>query len=282
MGRKKRAAGPTFELVSNPSSSLNSDFPNKRAEKEESYPVKKYRCDSYYVSIEAFAKYTKAHRMLDAAYVRCRYGAIPPDKPFCFSTRVGGQDLGWGRGKTRDAAIDAACRAAFSLVQAHGYEEFTLDDDCLTSMPDPANFEPPPPPPPPPPPLPTGQPPVSTYPSGFPPGMAPPLPAAANVSLIPQPKVLSSNAPVASSLSSALVMDPSTTSLSLSMKQPQQEHVVLKGGLKLVFQPDPDNQEDTCMEERRAVQHRYQVMLHKAVVNRRLHAAAASAPTTVP
>merc|ERR1719273_2193217 len=129
--------------------------------------------------------------MLDACFVRVSTNYTDPDRPYLFSTRIGGQDLAWGRGKSRDAAIDCACRAAFSLVQAHGYEEFSLDDDCLTSMPERAETHPPPPPPPPPP-LPPGAPPPMAngstpgYPSGFPPGMVPPpLPADANVSLIP-------------------------------------------------------------------------------------------------
>jgi hypothetical protein len=60
----------------------------------------------------------------------------------------------WGRGKTRDAAIDAAIRAAFALVAAHGYDDFTLTDDCFIEDPYnvvPVSIPPPPPPPPPPP-----------------------------------------------------------------------------------------------------------------------------------
>ena len=45
------------------------------------YPVKKYRPDSYYKSIEAFAKYTKSHRMLDAAYVKWNTSGATPEKP---------------------------------------------------------------------------------------------------------------------------------------------------------------------------------------------------------
>lgn len=42
---------------------------------------------------------------------------------------------GWGRGKSREAAMDAACRASFALVSAHGYKNFPVDDDCLTEAP---------------------------------------------------------------------------------------------------------------------------------------------------
>ena len=100
----------------------------------ETYLVKKYRQEKYYAAMDAFVKYTKSHRMLDATYVRWNTG-VTPEKPHVYSTRVGGVDLGWGRGKTREAAMDCACRAAFALVSAHGYNNFPLDDDCLTSKP---------------------------------------------------------------------------------------------------------------------------------------------------
>ena len=100
----------------------------------EKYLVKKYRPDRIYAAMEAFVKYTKSHRMLDASYIRWKTG-VTPEKPFVFSTRVGGTDLGWGRGKTREAAMDAACRAAFALVAAHGYNNFPIDDDCMMEAP---------------------------------------------------------------------------------------------------------------------------------------------------
>jgi len=113
----------------------------------ESYLVKKYRPEKPYRSIEAFARYTKVHRMLDATYVRVPYGGTG-EKPYVFATRINHSDLSWGRGKTRDSAIDAAIRAAFYLVQAHGYTDFPMDDDCLTQEPTPAAMMPPPPLPP--------------------------------------------------------------------------------------------------------------------------------------
>jgi len=51
--------------------------------------------------------------------------------PMVFSCKIGGSDLSWGRGKTRDVAIDNACRAAFALVAAHGYTDFDCNEDCL-------------------------------------------------------------------------------------------------------------------------------------------------------
>jgi len=287
MGRKKRpnpstefnnAAQQTIGANNINSNNINNSYQfdnnkkskNNNDEKEESYPVKKYRSSTYYASIEAFAKYTKAHRMLDAAYVRIPIPNAPPqlEKPFLFSTRIGGQNLAWGRGKTRDAAIDCACRAAFSLVQAHGYEEFTLDDDCFMNMPSSltltsdGNNPPPPPPPPPLPPIGLGV----IPPTGFPPGVIPPTVQPGNVSLIPQPTVpLSTDAPIASSLSSSnnFTADPSATtttasatvtptSLSISIgdnKKPllennQQNVVTTKGGLRLVFIPDVITNDD--------------------------------------
>mmetsp|Transcript_17531 Transcript_17531/g.24724 ORF Transcript_17531/g.24724 Transcript_17531/m.24724 type:complete len:383 (-) Transcript_17531:1172-2320(-) len=209
MGRKKRSAAGSQQGYPGgqppPPGSVPHDASgtNKRTKQgmnggnntEESYLVKKYRPDQSFKSIDAFQRYTKTHRMTDAAYTRVQ----PPgrgataDKPLVFSTRVGGTDLSWGRGKTRDAAIDCACRAAFALFAAHGYNEFELDDDCLLTEPTSilmASLPPPPPPPPPPLPPPTmpggiSMPlvPGSVLPPGFPPPPtmgalpgAPPLP----------------------------------------------------------------------------------------------------------
>ena len=121
MGRKKR----------NSQSQHQADEAAKKAKLEtgESFLVKKYRPAKSYDAMEAFVKYTKTHRMLDATYVRWRTG-VTAEKPFVFSARVGGVDLGWGRGKTREAAMDCACRAAFSLVAAHGYNKWVRSFYC--------------------------------------------------------------------------------------------------------------------------------------------------------
>jgi len=254
MGRKKRG-NPSTEYVAQNQNQNVAEVKRSKNDKEESYPVKKYRSSTYYASIESFAKYTKAHRMLDASYVRV---PIPGDntnldKPFLFSTRIGGQNLAWGRGKTRDAAIDCACRAAFSLVQAHGYEEFALDDDCFLNMPTALSFNNPPPPPPPPP-LPPGA--LAVVPPGFPPAVT---------SLIPQPTLaLATNAPVATSVTAG--ESTSTTAFSLTKEQ---QVVTTKGGLRLVFVPDLIDDQESCMEERKALLPRYQIMLQQAVINRR-------------
>mmetsp|Transcript_17370 Transcript_17370/g.36685 ORF Transcript_17370/g.36685 Transcript_17370/m.36685 type:complete len:369 (-) Transcript_17370:281-1387(-) len=191
----------------------------------ETYLVKKYRPDSYYRSIEAFARYTKSHRMLDASYVKWKQGGGTPEKPIVFGIRIAGTFLSWGRGKTRDAAIDAAIRAAFALVAAHGYDDFAFTDDCFTEEPLPdsgAGFAPMPPPPPPPPPLPPGLPPgaMPPLPPGLPPafppagapGMAFPVPPGMppnfppppqNEVMIPQPPAPKSELAVASSVGDA-------------------------------------------------------------------------------
>ncbi|GAX12048.1 hypothetical protein FisN_8Lh148 [Fistulifera solaris] len=228
MGRKKRNNNQPDELSAE----------NKRIKLEtgETYAVKKYRAERIYPSMEAFVKYTKAHRMLDAAYVRWSCG-VTPEKPFVFSTRVGGTDLGWGRGKTREAAMDCACRAAFALVNAHGYKNFVLDEDCLTEAPT-VNL--PPPPPPPPPPLPPGG-----LPPGAPPVLLPPPPVA---DIIPQPQLIVQPA-LPTNLS-----EPVT----LQLVKPQRQQI--KGGLTLVFAP-PEGEQELCMEEMRAQLPRYRKML---------------------
>lgn len=210
MGRKKR----TTESAAAHESSTNGGNAKKLKQLDttgEIFMVKKYRADRVFVSMEAFVRYAKAHRMLDASYVRWNVG-VTVEKPHVFSVRVGGTDLGWGRGTTREAAMDCAVRAAFALVNAHGYKNFQLDADCLLQAPV-DDFVPPPPPPPP---LPSGYPPpppppmlltppgVYSLPPPVPPGvlLPPPPPPPINIStadIIPQPK-LSQQAPVASSL----------------------------------------------------------------------------------
>jgi len=243
MGRKKRQNSQ--QNAQQQASHNDPKKARKSNETGESYLVKKYRPTKIYSAMEAFVKYTKSHRMLDASYVRWKTG-VTPEKPFVFSTRVGGVDLGWGRGKTREAAMDCACRAAFALVAAHGYNNFPLDEDCLMQAP----VDPLPPPPPPPmnppgihqhPPLPPGLPPGSLghhgmpphhlppLPNGLPPlphglpppglpppppGHPPPLPFA---DLIPQAKMVSNAAPTASSLSTTTSGLHSTTSTHVSL-----------------------------------------------------------------
>jgi len=285
MGRKKRSATP-----SGGAGGHNNGSGKRPKQVEERYLVKKYRPQQHLAAMEAFLKYTKQHRMTDAAYVRWWKG-MTPDKPFVFSTRVGGQDLGWGRGRTRESAMDAACRAAFSLVSAHGYNNFPVDDDCLTTEPmdviqQAVVAAPPPLPGMPPPPLPgyhggpsgvlPPPPPPGLPPPPLPPNAAvPPLPA--TMDLIPQAKALSDSVPVASSLTALPTTSQPTASsftkaappaasisLSLSSSSTTTKKKLLKGGLTLVFDAN-EGQNEMCMEERRALLDRYQKMLHKVM-----------------
>lgn len=271
MGRKKRGSvqkNNEAEAAKKP-----------KLESGETFLVKKYRAEKNYAAMEAFVRYTKAHRMLDSSYVRWNVG-VTPEKPFVFSTRVGGVDLGWGRGRTREAAMDAACRSAFALVNAHGYKNFPVDDDCFTELeavlastaPPPHNGLPPPPPPPPPgvppPPLPpaglpllpggVGLPPLPTH--VLPPPPMPPINLPPPPTLIPQPQ-LPKEAPVATSMEhKPVALNFSTTmnggeNSSSNMIKPKE----LKGGLLLIYDPGSEGVDEECMEEKRARLPRYQL-----------------------
>lgn len=215
--------------------------------------------------------------------------------------------LGWGRGKNREAAMDCACRAAFALVAAHGYNNFPLDEDCLMQAP--STPLPPPPPPPPPnlhPPLPPGLPPYG-HPHYLPPlpnGMMPPLPPGLppplatlppSADLIPQAKMISDTAPTASSLSSTLgssstsevgglstsggKSNPVVPTISISLNSSNQGlsselntrngkgKRKLKGGLSLVYGVDGEGYDEISMEETRALLPRYQKLLSRATTS---------------
>lgn len=137
-----------------PTAPANNNSNSKRHKSNiESYLVKKYRPSlTSFKTIDAFQRYTKTHRMNDASFTAVTppgRGATP-NSPIVFSIIINGQSLSWGRGKNKDVAIDNACRAAFALVAAHGYE-YDLNEDCLMSEPmEILNSQPPPPPPPPP------------------------------------------------------------------------------------------------------------------------------------
>lgn len=278
MGRKKRNNGTASEEAEQDTAK------RLKPETGEVYKVKTYRAEKNYASMEAFVRYTKAHRMLDASYVRWNTG-VTPEKPFVFSTRVGGTDLGWGRGKSREAAMDCAVRAAFSLVNAHGYKNFVLDDDCLMQPPQDAAPPPPPPLPPPPPPpfsphLMGLMPPGTFPPPPPPPGYIPPPPIATDV--IPQPK-LSQYAPVASALMTQAQQHPTSSDTSIPLVSPapiimsfnkQQSGAAvtaatslktLKGGLTLVFDPQSEGPDEMSMEELRLAQPRYQNMISRSM-----------------
>lgn len=261
------------------------------------YPVKKYRPDSYYRSIEAFQKYTKSHRM-DAAYVKWTGGGATPEKPEVYGIRISGSFLSWGRGKTRDAAIDAAIRAAFALVAAHGYNDFPLTDDCFTEEPVAKVILAPIPPPPPPHMLPPG---AAPPPPGFPPGLPPPSfaipppgappnfsmpPPPADSVMIPQPTAPKVEVAVASSVGSVI---PTASSIGSSLAKPTainikpvQSTTIIPTGTsatsnlkesknKLVFSGEDVDAagEELSMEELRMRVPRYWNSTFKALVKRK-------------
>lgn len=263
------AVVPVMPIVPPPS-----EPPDKKL-KMESYPVKKYRMTKNLRAIESFQRYTKAHRMTDATFVSFPHGGSQ-EKPIIFSCRIGGQDLSWGRGKTRDEAIDNACRAAFALVNAHGYQDFDLNDDCFVEEPKPVLTFPPPPPPPPPPPLGISglplPPPPSAY--GLPP-VPPPMPMPPPiVPLSEQQAVLLNNTqkmeeqrPEPTSLmgknmkmnglafTPGIVRKDDTTTKASSaagvvVTSPWKK--TIKGGLTLVYDGEEENGNEMIMEERRA------------------------------
>jgi len=262
MGRKKRGNNAQNQV------SADNGGAAKKAKSDtaESFLVKKYRADKITVAMEAFVKYTKSHRMLDAQYVRWTRG-VTPEKPHVFSTRVGGTDLGWGRGSTRDAAIDCSVRAAFSLVGAHGYRNFPLDDDCMMEAPE-DNLPAPPPPPPPPPGLPPSFAGLPPPPTGLPPPPQP-LEIPQPQFLVHQPAPMPTTVTPATAVSTTSEMQPAVSlnlsSSSINTKpsggEPPAKKKQLKGGLTLVYSPEKEGKEEECMEERRASLGRYQKLL---------------------
>lgn len=257
--------------------------PPEKKLKTEAYLVKKYKMTKTIRSIEAFQRYTKAHRMTDATFALFPFGSTM-DKPIVFSCKIGGQDLSWGRGKSRDEAIDNACRAAFALVNAHGYQDFELNPDCFIEEPKPPLAPLPPPPPPPPlaplmgggllPPMPT---------TALPPPPPPPFPPPTNTALpmLPPPSsnAFPSQRPEATSVMGkdmklsglSLGMISSSVGSSLYGKKNESEGKLsssgvtspwkknIKGGLILLYDAgdedgDDEDQNDNIlmMEERRA------------------------------
>ena len=305
MGKKKRTAEALEDgniesrVASMPShngtlSTFTPQVSDGRNNPIESYLVKKYKPATFYRSIDEFQKYTKTHRMLDASFVRvlpAGRGATP-DKPHVFSVRISNSDLSWGRGRTRDSAIDAAIRAAFFLMASHGHNEFEMDEDCMTTEPAqimivpapppppsmpmilpmatgmasmPPGFPPPLPPLPPgsaplPPPLPpTGSVPLPPFPIGL---MPPPLPPQEDAHLIPQPKL-----PTMTVRETTQINPNQGFSLEAGEKSTKNKTgptLVYDGGIN-----EGDNEfKFISMEEKRAICSRYKAMVHKAVVNR--------------
>mmetsp|Transcript_12555 Transcript_12555/g.18845 ORF Transcript_12555/g.18845 Transcript_12555/m.18845 type:complete len:273 (-) Transcript_12555:3608-4426(-) len=271
MGRKKRsnnaAQGPEAKIARNEPPA-------------QSFPVKKYRPDSFFKSMDMFVRYTKAHKMTDALYVSHSESG-DADKPHCFKVVVGSHTLGYGRGKTRDQAIDNAIRATFFLVQAHGYD-LDMNEDSLTKEPEkkqtliaipppPPPTMPPPPPLPPglPPPLPPGLPPPPPGSAAFlpPPGMPPPPMSLAQPEAIPQPKQMSSELATPSAIAQANSnvngghgKQPAVQLIVASASISKPPSSAKTSGSNLVFSGD----DDECMEEKRARLPRYRIIASAA------------------
>jgi len=85
---------------------------------------------------------------------------------------------------------------------------------------------------------------------------------------IPQPKDLSSEVPVASRLVAPELETPagggSQQPVVVNLQNPK-KNVTVKGGLTLVFVPNEEGEDETCMEERRASLMRYRILLAQAL-----------------
>ena len=207
--------------------------------------------------MDLFLRYTKTHKMVsDAVYEEHALGGTK-EKPHVFRVRIGSHVLGYGRGATRDEAIDHAIRASFYLVQAHGYDTnhvLDMNEDCLTKEPEaPAVVIRAPPPPPP-----LGPPPSSSSMSA---ASAPVI--VQQPTAIPQPKMLSSTiaAPTATTKASNPVhIAIVAASANASGINAGTANKLSSMSSSMVFQGEGDE----CMEEKRARLPRYSVCLTTA------------------
>eukprot|EP00518_Triparma_eleuthera_P014430 CAMPEP_0182468700 /NCGR_PEP_ID=MMETSP1319-20130603/15903_1 /TAXON_ID=172717 /ORGANISM="Bolidomonas pacifica, Strain RCC208" /LENGTH=166 /DNA_ID=CAMNT_0024668925 /DNA_START=600 /DNA_END=1096 /DNA_ORIENTATION=+ len=166
MGRKKRKATsppnvggvppppppppPTFGSSAN--NKGNATATNDGA--PTTFLVRKYKFDATeFRTIMKFVDYVKNQRMLDASFLPSPTGSNP-HRPYSYHVTIAGTPLGHGRGRSRDAAVENACRASFHVLSAPGWQDVELNIDCSLGAfpPEPANMAPPPQQPPPPPP----------------------------------------------------------------------------------------------------------------------------------
>lgn len=181
-------------------------------------------------------------------------------------------------------------------MAAHGYDDFTLTDDCFTEEPVASNLMapmPPPPPPPPPlppgalPPLPPGMPPMPpgfALPPGMPPNFAMPPPPSNDV-LIPQPAAPKAELSVASAvggvggLSTGAATGVNTgkpislgvsSSVAGSSASLSADALKKKGDSKLVFSGEDvdESGEELSMEEVRMRVPRYWNLFLRAMAKR--------------
>ena len=287
MGRKKRTATVTHTSTATATATATatteqpapkrSNNNSKSSSSTQCYPIKKYRADKIYPSMDLFLRYTKTHKMVsDAVYEEHSHsgGGATDEKPLVFRVRIGSHVLGYGRGATRDEAIDHAIRASFYLVQAHGYDTnhvLEMNEHCLTKEPEKPTvmiqsnggvgghlFPPPPPPP-------LGPPPASA-PNGHN-GQVQSNVIVQQPTAIPQPQMLSSSivAPTATVKAAAPVQIAiaATTASTLNTNTNAWKSRVASSS-NMVFETNPED--DECMEEMRAKLPKYAALtsLHAA------------------
>ncbi|GMI18431.1 hypothetical protein TrLO_g5273 [Triparma laevis f. longispina] len=291
MGRKKRKLdAPTAHC---PLPGLGGSIPPPpppppTGGEKTSFEVKKYRYDaSAFRSISDFINYVKNQRMAtDAAFqIAGPHGAVA-HKTEVWACTLSNEPIGYGRGKSRDHAINNACISSMQILRSPGWQDIVLNDDCCTqqggfSAPVMNAFAPPPPmgmpppmmggipppfamiggvPPPmmggfPPPimggiPPPNGVPPPGLPPAAVPPPAQPVQSGAPPLAVVQPP---SSNPPVAPP--AAAVVKPTTTVFGGATKK----------SVKLTMNAGKPNSnlvffdEDECMEEKRATLSRYRV-----------------------
>ena len=154
MGRKKRkvcdtdsaaasasaaAGGGQYNIPPPPPPPPNAN-PSDASASEESFLVKKYKYSTgSHRYITEFVQYTKSHRMTDSFFTRYRWPGIVDDstqaKSLVFFCSVGGQALGYGRGKTKSEAIENACKASFHILRSPNWQDIPLNNDSFTSGP---------------------------------------------------------------------------------------------------------------------------------------------------
>jgi len=93
--------------------------PPPAVDEPDTYLCKKYRYQQgEYRYITEFINYLKQHRMLEATFNRdpAGQGAAGHKKEVWYCC-VSGTPLGYGRGSSRDKAIECACKASFHVLR---------------------------------------------------------------------------------------------------------------------------------------------------------------------
>ncbi|GMH75304.1 hypothetical protein TL16_g06716 [Triparma laevis f. inornata] len=139
MGRKKRKLdAPTAHC---PLPGLGGSIPPPpppppTGGEKTSFEVKKYRYDaSAFRSISDFINYVKNQRMAtDAAFqIAGPHGAVA-HKTEVWACTLSNEPIGYGRGKSRDHAINNACISSMQILRSPGWQDIVLNDDCCTQQ----------------------------------------------------------------------------------------------------------------------------------------------------